>query len=180
MYAIIGARIVLRRPVAGTRIGRGPQLHAGASKEEGDAPRVLVDDSEFRTASGVNHRSRIATRLGASAQRQAAVLESVASLSTLHKRSTWDSLRLRPTTSTGKTRYALPSKSARHYRLRVNRPGSEFALPWRGDDGDEDFWSPLAWQNWVFHPAKFHREQGALKLFGTARKRASMGEGGSQ
>ena len=78
---------------------------------------------------------------------------------------------MRPTISTGKTKFAWPSKSGPALSPDA-LTGMEASLRFPGDETMETkvFGRLSAWQNWVFIRPNSTGEHGALKLFGTGSK----------
>ncbi len=141
------------------------------SEEEADAPKIAVDDMNFGLLPAVNHRSRIATRLGASAQRQVEVLEARGKPLAAEQ-----ALRLGLVTLTpdeldweDEIRIAIEERAALSPDALT---GLEASLRFPGEETMETkiFGRLSAWQNWVFIRPNSTGEQGALKLFGTGSK----------
>ncbi len=140
-------------------------------EEEADAPKIAVDDMNFGLLPAVNHRSRIATRLGASAQRQAAVLESRGKPLDAAQALSLGLVTLIPDDLDweDEIRIAIEERAALSPDALT---GLEASLRFPGEETMETkiFGRLSAWQNWVFIRPNSTGEQGALKLFGTGSK----------
>jgi len=139
--------------------------------DEGDSPKIAVDDFNFDLLPAVNDRSRLRTRFSSDARDMAAVIEAKGKLL-----GPGEALRLGlVTVAPDDLDWEDEVRVAIEERVSLSPDaltGLEASLRFPGDETLETkvFGRLSAWQNWVFIRPNSTGEHGALKLFGTGSK----------
>jgi benzoyl-CoA-dihydrodiol lyase len=139
--------------------------------EEGDSPKIAVDDCNFDLLPAVNDQSRLQTRFSNDARDMAAAIEAKGKLL-----GPADALRLGlVTVAPDDLDWEDEVRVAIEERVSLSPDaltGMEANLRFPGDETLETkvFGRLSAWQNWVFIRPNSTGEHGALKLFGTGSK----------
>jgi benzoyl-CoA-dihydrodiol lyase len=140
-------------------------------EDEGDAPKIAVDDFNFDLLPAVNDRGRLHTRFSGDARDMAAAVEAKGKLL-----GPGEALRLGLVTVApddldweDEVRIAIEERSSLSPDALT---GLEASLRFPGDEttATKVFGRLSAWQNWVFIRPNSTGEHGALKLFGTGSK----------
>ena len=140
-------------------------------EEEGDAPRIAVDEFNFGLLPAVNGRGRLETRFSGDAKHMAAAVEAKGKLL-----GPAEALALGLVTVTpddldweDEVRIAVEERASLSPDALT---GLEASLRFPGAETLETkvFGRLSAWQNWVFIRPNSTGENGALKLFGTGKK----------
>jgi len=140
-------------------------------EEEGDSPKIAVDEMNFDLLPAVNNRGRLEARFDGNARAMAGALEAKGKLL-----GPAEALRLGLITVApddldweDEIRVATEERAALSPDALT---GMEASLRFPGDETMETkiFGRLSAWQNWVFIRPNSTGEQGALKLFGTGSK----------
>ncbi len=140
-------------------------------EEEGDAPKIAVDDFNFGLLPAVNYRGRLETRFMGDARHMAAAGEAKGKLLGAE-----EALRAGLVTAApddldweDEVRIAIEERASLSPDALT---GLEASLRFPGDETLETkvFGRLSAWQNWVFIRPNSTGEHGALKLFGTGSK----------
>ena len=136
--------------------------------DEGDSPKIAVDDFNFDLLPAVNDQSRLQTRFSSDARDMAAVIEAKGKLL-----GPGEALRLGlVTVAPDDLDWEDEVRVAIEERVSLSPDaltGLEASLRFPGDETLETkvFGRLSAWQNWVFIRPNSTGEHGALKLFGT-------------
>jgi benzoyl-CoA-dihydrodiol lyase len=139
--------------------------------EEGDSPRIAVDDFNFDLLPAVNDRSRLQTRFSSDVKDMAGAVEAKGKLL-----GPGEALRLGLiTVAPDDLDWEDEVRVAIEERVSLSPDaltGMEASLRFPGDETLETkvFGRLSAWQNWVFIRPNSTGEHGALKLFGTGSK----------
>ncbi len=139
--------------------------------DEGDSPKIAVDDFNFDLLPAVNDRSRLQTRFSSDARDMAALIEAKGKLL-----GPGEALRLGlVTVAPDDLDWEDEVRVAIEERVSLSPDaltGLEASLRFPGDETLETkvFGRLSAWQNWVFIRPNSTGEHGALKLFGTGSK----------
>ncbi len=139
--------------------------------EEGDAPKVAVDDFNFGLLPAVNGRSRLETRFSGDATDMAGAVEAKGKLLGPEKALSLGLVTLTPDDLDweDEMRIAIEERASLSPDALT---GMEASLRFPGAETMETkvFARLSAWQNWVFIRPNSTGEHGALKLFGTGSK----------
>ncbi len=140
-------------------------------EEEGDSPRIAVDEMNFGVLPAVNHRDRLETRFYGNARAMAGALESKGELLGPEEALQLGLITVAPDDLDweDEIRVAIEERAALSPDALT---GMEASLRFPGDETMETkiFGRLSAWQNWVFIRPNSTGEHGALKLFGTGSK----------
>jgi len=140
-------------------------------EEEGDAPKIAVDDFNFGLLPAVNDRGRLHTRFSGDCQCMAAAIESKGTLLGPEKALSLGLITLAPDDLDweDEVRIAIEERASLSPDALT---GLEASLRFPGPETMETkiFGRLSAWQNWVFIRPNSTGEYGALKLFGTGSK----------
>ncbi|MGA2904850.1 MAG: hypothetical protein ABSD98_13525 [Candidatus Korobacteraceae bacterium] len=141
------------------------------SEDEGDSPKIAVDDFNFDLLPAVNGRSRLSTRFSGDVTNMAAAVESKGTLLGPE-----EALRIGLVTFApdeldweDELRIAIEERASLSPDALT---GMEASLRFPGAETLETkvFGRLSAWQNWVFIRPNSTGEHGALKLFGSGKK----------
>lgn len=139
--------------------------------EEGDAPKVALDEMNFGLLAAVNHRSRLETRFEGNARSMAAAVEAKGKLLGPEEALTAGLITVAPDDLDweDEVRVAIEERVSLSPDALT---GLEASLRFPGPETLETkiFGRLSAWQNWVFIRPNSTGEHGALKLFGTGSK----------
>jgi len=142
-----------------------------ALPDEGDAPRIAIDDFNFELLPAVNHRGRLETRFSADAQAMAGAVEAKGKLLGPEEALSLGLVTVAPDDLDweDEVRIAIEERASLSPDALT---GMEASLRFPGTETMETkvFGRLSAWQNWVFIRPNSTGEHGALKLFGTSRK----------
>ena len=140
-------------------------------EEEGDSPRIAVDEMNFGVLPAVNHRDRLETRFYGDAGPWLAPLEAKGELLGPEEALQLGLVTVAPDDLDweDEIRVAIEERAALSPDALT---GMEASLRFPGDETMETkiFGRLSAWQNWVFIRPNSTGEHGALKLFGTGSK----------
>ncbi len=140
-------------------------------EEEGDAPKVAVDDFNFGLLPAVNDRGRLHTRFSGDCKCMAAAIESKGTLLGPEKAVALGLVTVAPDDLDweDEVRIAIEERASLSPDALT---GMEASLRFPGPETMETkvFGRLSAWQNWVFIRPNSTGEHGALKLFGTGSK----------
>jgi len=140
-------------------------------EEEGDSPKIAVDDCNFGLLPAVNDRSRLETRFSGEAQDMAGAVDAKGKLLGPAQALSLELVTVTPDDLDweDEVRIALEERAALSPDALT---GMEASLRFPGDETTETkvFGRLSAWQNWVFIRPNSTGEHGALKLFGTGSK----------
>jgi len=140
-------------------------------EEEGDAPKIAVDEMNFGLLPGVNGRARLETRFDGNARAMAAAIEAKGKLLGPNEALDFGLITVAPDDLDweDEIRVAIEERAALSPDALT---GMEASLRFPGDETMETkiFGRLSAWQNWVFIRPNSTGEHGALKLFGTGSK----------
>ncbi|MGB8887890.1 MAG: 2,3-epoxybenzoyl-CoA dihydrolase [Candidatus Korobacteraceae bacterium] len=140
-------------------------------EEEGDSPKIAVDDFNFGLLPAVNHRSRLETRFMGDARHMAAAVEAKGKLLGAEEALQAGLVTVAPDDLDweDEVRIAIEERASLSPDALT---GMEASLRFPGDETVETkvFGRLSAWQNWVFIRPNSTGEHGALKLFGTGSK----------
>ena len=139
--------------------------------EEGDAPRIAVDDFNFDVLPAVNGRSRLHTRFSGNASSMAAAVEAKGRLLGPEEALQLGLITVAPDDLDweDEVRIAIEERASLSPDALT---GMEASLRFpEGETLETKVFGRLsAWQNWVFIRPNSTGEHGALKLFGTGSK----------
>jgi len=139
--------------------------------EEGDAPKVALDEMSFGLLPAVNGRSRIETRFAGNAHAMAAAVEAKGKLLAPEEALSAGLITVAPDDLDweDEVRVAIEERVSLSPDALT---GLEASLRFPGAETLETkvFGRLSAWQNWVFIRPNSTGEHGALKLFGTGSK----------
>ena len=139
--------------------------------EEGEAPKIALDELNFGLLPAVNGRSRLETRFAGSAHSMAAAVEAKGKLLRPEEALAAGLITVAPDDLDweDEVRVAIEERVALSPDALT---GLEASLRFPGDETLETkvFGRLSAWQNWVFIRPNSTGEHGALKLFGTGSK----------
>jgi len=142
-----------------------------ALPEEGEAPKIAVDDFNFGLLPAVNGRSRLETRFSGDAQELAGAIESKGKLLGPEEALSLGLVTVAPDDLDweDEVRIAIEERASLSPDALT---GMEASLRFPGTESMETkiFGRLSAWQNWVFIRPNSTGENGALKLFGSGRK----------
>jgi benzoyl-CoA-dihydrodiol lyase len=154
-------------PSAKPALGGGP----GLPEEEGDAPKIAVDELNFGLLPAVNGRGRLETRFSGNARSMAGALEAKGKLLSPQEALELGLITVAPDDLDweDEIRVAIEERASLSPDALT---GMEASLRFPGDETMETriFGRLSAWQNWVFIRPNSTGEHGALKLFGTGSK----------
>ncbi len=140
-------------------------------EEEGDAPKIAVDDFNFGLLPTVGSRGRLETRFSGDARDMAAVIEAKGKLLGTEKALELGLITVAPDDLDweDEVRIAIEERASLSPDALT---GMEASLRFPGAETVETkvFGRLSAWQNWVFIRPNSTGEHGALKLFGTGSK----------
>ncbi len=140
-------------------------------EEEGDAPKIAVDEFNFGLLPAVNDRGRLETRFSGNARAMAAALEAKGKLLGPEEALELGLITVAPDDLDweDEIRVAIEERASLSPDALT---GMEASLRFPGDETMETkiFGRLSAWQNWVFIRPNSTGEHGALKLFGTGSK----------
>jgi benzoyl-CoA-dihydrodiol lyase len=141
------------------------------SEEEGNAPKIAVDDFNFGLLPAVNDRARLHTRFSCDAKKMAAAVEAKGTLLGPEKALALGLITVAPDDLDweDEVRIAIEERASLSPDALT---GMEASLRFPGPETMETkiFGRLSAWQNWVFIRPNSTGEYGALKLFGTGSK----------
>jgi len=157
----------LRSGQAPSAVGGDPRL----PEEDGDSPKVAVDEMNFGLLPAINGRGRLETRFRGDAREMAGVVEAKGKLLDPHEALELGLITVAPDDLDweDEIRVAIEERAALSPDALT---GMEASLRFPGDETLETkvFGRLSAWQNWVFIRPNSTGEHGALKLFGTGSK----------
>jgi len=140
-------------------------------EEEGDAPKIAVDDFNFGLLPAVNDRGRLHTRFSGDCTRMASAIESKGALLGPQDALALGLITVAPDDLDweDEVRIAIEERASLSPDALT---GMEASLRFPGAETMETkiFGRLSAWQNWVFIRPNSTGEHGALKLFGSGRK----------
>jgi benzoyl-CoA-dihydrodiol lyase len=140
-------------------------------EDEGDAPRIALNEMNFGLLPAINSRSRLETRFSGNAQYMAGAVEAKGALLGPQEAFKRGLITLAPDDLDWEeeVRIAIEERTALSPDALT---GLEASLRFPGSETMETkiFGRLSAWQNWVFIRPNSTGEQGALKLFGTGSK----------
>ena len=140
-------------------------------EEEGDAPKIAVDDFNFGLLPAVNDRGRLHTRFSGDCTRMASAIESKGALLGPQDALALGLITVAPDELDweNEVRIAIEERASLSPDALT---GMEASLRFPGAETMETkiFGRLSAWQNWVFIRPNSTGEHGALKLFGSGRK----------
>ena len=140
-------------------------------EEEGDAPKIAVDDFNFGLLPAVNDRGRLHTRFSGDCTRMASAIESKGALLGPQDALALGLITVAPDELDweDEVRIAIEERASLSPDALT---GMEASLRFPGAETMETkiFGRLSAWQNWVFIRPNSTGEHGALKLFGSGRK----------
>ena len=140
-------------------------------EEEGDAPKIALDEFNFGLLPAVNDRSRLETRFSGDAKDMAAAMEAKGKLLGPEEALALGLVTVAPDDLDweDEVRIAIEERASLSPDALT---GLEASLRFPGDETMETkvFGRLSAWQNWVFIRPNSTGEHGALKLFGTGSK----------
>ena len=140
-------------------------------EEEGDSPKIAVDEMNFGVLPAVNDRGRLETRFEGHAQAMAGALEAKGKLLGPEEALQLGLITVAPDDLDweDEIRVAIEERASLSPDALT---GMEASLRFPGDETMETkiFGRLSAWQNWVFIRPNSTGEHGALKLFGTGSK----------
>ena len=140
-------------------------------EEEGDAPKIAVDDFNFGLLPAVNDRGRLHTRFSGDCTRMASAIESKGTLLEPQDALALGLITVAPDELDweNEVRIAIEERASLSPDALT---GMEASLRFPGAETMETkiFGRLSAWQNWVFIRPNSTGEHGALKLFGSGRK----------
>jgi benzoyl-CoA-dihydrodiol lyase len=140
-------------------------------EEEGDAPKIAVDEMNFGLLPAVNARGRLETRFSGNARCMAGAVKAKGKLLGPKEALELGLITLAPDDLDwdDEVRMAIEERAALSPDALT---GMEASLRFPGEETTETkvFGRLSAWQNWVFIRPNSTGEQGALKLFGTGSK----------
>ncbi len=140
-------------------------------EEEGDSPKIAVDEMNFGLLPAVNDRGRLETRFSGDARDMAGAVEAKGKLLGPKEALDLGLITVAPDDLDweDEMRMAIEERSALSPDALT---GMEASLRFPGDETMETkiFGRLSAWQNWVFIRPNSTGEHGALKLFGTGSK----------
>jgi benzoyl-CoA-dihydrodiol lyase len=140
-------------------------------EEEGDAPKIAVDEMNFGLLPAVNGRGRLETRFGGNARSMAGAVEAKGKLLGPQEALQLGLITVAPDDLDweDEIRVAIEERASLSPDALT---GMEASLRFPGDETMETkiFGRLSAWQNWVFIRPNSTGEHGALKLFGTGSK----------
>jgi benzoyl-CoA-dihydrodiol lyase len=141
------------------------------AEEEGDSPRIAVDEMNFGLLPAVNDRGRLETRFSGKARAMAATLEAKGKLLGPEEALALGLVTVAPDDLDweDEIRVAIEERASLSPDALT---GMEASLRFPGDETMETkiFGRLSAWQNWVFIRPNSTGEHGALKLFGKGSK----------
>jgi benzoyl-CoA-dihydrodiol lyase len=154
-------------PSAKSALGADP----GLPEEEGDSPKIAVDEVNLGLLPGVNDRGRLETRFDGHVRALAAALEAKGKLLGPHEALELGLVTVAPDDLDweDEIRVAIEERASLSPDALT---GMEASLRFPGSETMETkiFGRLSAWQNWVFIRPNSTGEHGALKLFGTGSK----------
>ncbi len=140
-------------------------------EEEGDAPRIALDELNFGSLPAVNDRGRLETRFSGNAKDMAGAVEAKGKLLGAEEALALGLITFAPDDLDweDEVRIAVEERASLSPDALT---GMEASLRFPGDETIETkvFGRLSAWQNWVFIRPNSTGEHGALKLFGTGSK----------
>ena len=140
-------------------------------EEEGDSPKIAVDEVNFGLLPAVNARGRLETRFSGNAQSMAGAVEAKGKLLGPKEALELGLITVAPDDLDweDEMRLAIEERASLSPDALT---GMEASLRFSGDETVETkiFGRLSAWQNWVFIRPNSTGEQGALKLFGKGSK----------
>jgi benzoyl-CoA-dihydrodiol lyase len=140
-------------------------------EEEGNAPKIAVDEFNFGLLPAVNDRGRLETRFSSNARAMAGALEAKGKLLGPEEALELGLITVAPDDLDweDEIRVAIEERASLSPDALT---GMEASLRFPGDETMETkiFGRLSAWQNWVFVRPNSTGEHGALKLFGTGSK----------
>ncbi len=140
-------------------------------EEEGDAPKIALDEFNFGLLPAVNDRGRLETRFSADARHMAAAVEAKGKLLGPEEALSLGLVTVAPDDLDweDEMRMAIEERASLSPDALT---GMEASLRFPGGETLETkvFGRLSAWQNWVFIRPNSTGENGALKLFGTGSK----------
>ena len=140
-------------------------------EEEGDSPKIAVDEMNFGLLPAVNDRGRLETRFSGNARSMAGALEAKGKLLGPEEALELGLITVAPDDLDweDEIRVAIEERASLSPDALT---GMEASLRFPGDETMETkvFGRLSAWQNWVFIRPNSTGEHGALKLFGTGSK----------
>jgi benzoyl-CoA-dihydrodiol lyase len=140
-------------------------------EDEGDAPKIAVDDTNFGLLPAPNDRSRLHIRFSSDVTNMAAVVEAKGKLLGSEEALALGLITIAPDELDweDELRIAIEERSSLSPDALT---GMEASLRFPGDEttATKVFGRLSAWQNWVFIRPNSTGEHGALKLFGSGRK----------
>jgi benzoyl-CoA-dihydrodiol lyase len=171
MYAIIEpgscfAGLLLELALAGDR-----SYMLALPEEEGEGPRIALDEFNFGMLPAVNGRGRLESRFSADARHMAAAVEAKGKLLGPEEALSLGLITVAPDDLDweDEVRIAIEERASLSPDALT---GMEASLRFPGSETVETkvFGRLSAWQNWVFIRPNSTGENGALKLFGTGKK----------
>jgi benzoyl-CoA-dihydrodiol lyase len=140
-------------------------------EEEGDAPKIALDEFNFGLLPAVNDRGRVETRFSADARHMAAAVEAKGKLLGPAEALSLGLITVAPDDLDweDEVRIAIEERASLSPDALT---GMEASLRFPGGETLETkvFGRLSAWQNWVFIRPNSTGENGALKLFGTGKR----------
>ncbi|HME31599.1 MAG TPA: 2,3-epoxybenzoyl-CoA dihydrolase [Terriglobales bacterium] len=140
-------------------------------EEEGDAPKIAVDEFNFGLLPAINDRGRLETRFSGKARSMAGALEAKGKLLSPQQALELGLITVAPDDLDweDEIRVAIEERASLSPDALT---GMEASLRFPGEESLETkiFGRLSAWQNWVFIRPNSTGESGALKLFGTGSK----------
>src|SRR5271166_4284584 len=140
-------------------------------EEEGDAPKIAVDEFNFGLLPAINDRGRLETRFSGKARSMAGALEAKGKLLSPQQALELGLITVAPDDLDweDEIRVAIEERASLSPDALT---GMEASLRFPGEESLETkiFGRLSAWQNWVYIRPNSTGESGALKLFGTGSK----------
>jgi len=171
MYAIVEPRSCFAGVLFELALAADRSYMLALPEEEGDAPKIAVDDSNFGPLPTVSGRGRLETRFSGDATHMGAVIEAKGKLLGPQEALELGLITVAPDDLDweDEVRIAIEERASLSPDALT---GMEASLRFPGAETVETkvFGRLSAWQNWVFIRPNATGEHGALKLFGTGSK----------